>query len=351
MQVVSVDELVSQKILPFNLYNENGDKIFSAGEVLTPGKLLKLRYISVVYKDDFDDSYENISTTKSRTKFIDPNSHQHNETLIESTKKFTEDELETMINSYLEENPVTEINKFSSMTPKVQATLKNLHTSAIDSYINNPQGSHVKLFSDSRDRIVEEVLPLIEAVSYKSELKIVGDYDMYHSVNVAILSTFLAAKMKLKDDAINDIALAALLHDIGKSKIPKKILTKPLLNATEAKIIQVHPQVGYKILKREFGLPEKICKVALEHHENNDGSGYPYGLSGELISLYSQVINVCNIYDNLASGKGHVSVRTPKEATKVMLEAGTNWFTPNIFYTFVYMTNYNDNRTFDELLD
>ncbi len=170
-----------------------------------------------------------------------------------------------------------------------------------------------------------------------------GDYSYSHGINVAMLSTVLADKLKVGQNLIQEITLAAMLHDIGKFKLPKQVLDKSAPSPAETKLIQLHPRLGYKIIKDELNLSENIAKVALQHHERGDGSGYPYGLSGDRIAFESHIVMVCNIYDDLTSGKSPIKVRNSKEAIKILLEIGSKWFRTDVLYTFVHMTNYNDN--------
>ena len=108
--------------------------------------------------------------------------------------------------------------------------------------------------------------------------------------------------------------------------------------------------MGYKILKYEMGLPEDICLVALEHHENNDGSGYPFKLSGEQISKLTRVVGLCSFFDDLTSNRTVHKVKNTKEALRIMLEVGTKKFFPELLYQFVNMFNYNDLESYDEMI-
>ncbi|MFA6990337.1 MAG: HD domain-containing phosphohydrolase [Candidatus Gastranaerophilaceae bacterium] len=163
------------------------------------------------------------------------------------------------------------------------------------------------------------------------------------------LSTVLAQKLGFNQDEISEITLAGLLHDIGKTRLSKEVLNSTNLNPKNQKLYQLHSQVGYKILKNEMDMPENICKVALEHHEKNDGSGYPYGISGDLISRMTQIVSVCDLYDALVSGKASIKITTPKDAIKKIIEAGSSSFSPDILYTFVHMTSFNDNIPIEDL--
>lgn len=313
MKTVTVEELISQKILAFDLYNENGERIMCVGEFLTPGKLLQLHHFSTLYRKDNNEN--NISPTENKTK------ENKTSTIVEKASIKAE---------------------LLDKTAKPKKDIKTLFKNVIEEAVNKESKNTANLCLEVRDRILEEVLPIVDNIVYKSQLQIHDDYNHSHGINVSMMSIALASKLGYDETFIRDIALGAMLHDIGKTRIPSEILEKNVPTKKETEIIRMHTIIGYKIIKDEMGLPEHIAKVALEHHERNDGSGYPYGISGELISIPAQVIMLCDMYDNLTSKKSQIVVKNPKEAVKVLMEIGSKWFSPDILYSFVYMSNYND---------
>ncbi len=107
--------------------------------------------------------------------------------------------------------------------------------------------------------------------------------------------------MGLTDDALNEISMAGLLHDIGKLRIPAEILTKPgVLSVAESALIREHPDQGFEILSHiEFPWP--VAEIARQHHERLDGSGYPRGLSGAEIMLPARILAVADVVEAMAS--------------------------------------------------
>ena len=126
-------------------------------------------------------------------------------------------------------------------------------------------------------------------------------YTAGHQKRVAELAREIAKEMKLPDETIQCIYLAALLHDIGKISVPSEILSKPSrLNEPEYEIIKFHPVVGYEILK-DIDFPWPIAEVILYHHERIDGSGYPNGLKDGEIPIESRVIAVADVVEAISS--------------------------------------------------
>lgn len=107
--------------------------------------------------------------------------------------------------------------------------------------------------------------------------------------------------MKLPNDQIEGIHVAATVHDLGKLQIPAEIVKKPdTLSDTEFTFIKTHPLKGYNLLK-DIDFPWPIAEIVLQHHERLDGSGYPSGLKGKHILLEARIVAVADTVDAMAS--------------------------------------------------
>lgn len=135
----------------------------------------------------------------------------------------------------------------------------------------------------------------------ESLLHVRDPYTSGHQKRVASLAVAIACEMRLEQEKIECIHIAAMLHDIGKAQVPSQILSKPsLLSDAEYTIIKAHPQVGYDILKNvEFNYP--VADIVLQHHERMNGSGYPHGLQGNQIMLEAKILAVADVVEAMAS--------------------------------------------------
>jgi PAS domain S-box-containing protein len=126
-------------------------------------------------------------------------------------------------------------------------------------------------------------------------------YTAGHEEGVAMLAVLLGEEMRLPAEEIEIIHTAGLVHDIGKLHIPAEILNKPhRLSENEYGIVQAHAEQGYEILKQiDFGAP--IAEITLQHHERQDGSGYPRGLAGDDILLAARILAVADVLEAVAS--------------------------------------------------
>ncbi len=126
-------------------------------------------------------------------------------------------------------------------------------------------------------------------------------YTAGHQQRVAQLACAIAEKMALPQERIEGLRIAALLHDVGKIRVPVSILnrTGQLLDA-EMEVIKVHPQISFEILQ-SIPFPWPCARIVLEHHERLDGKGYPHGLHGEEILLESKILSVADVTEAKSS--------------------------------------------------
>lgn len=142
----------------------------------------------------------------------------------------------------------------------------------------------------------------------------------YHSLNVTVLSLIMARAVGVADpQTVHDIVRGAVLHDVGKALIPSQVLLKTeALNSAEAKLLNMHPSYGIKLMQAVEGLPRRVLEIILYHHETIDGSGYPKGLAGDAIDPAVRIVAIANAYDNLCNPRQVERSRTPSEALSYM---------------------------------
>ena len=196
--------------------------------------------------------------------------------------------------------------------------------------------------------IVSDIFKQMSKSKKGSQIRFLGEYEICHPLNVAVISGLIAKRLEMPNLTLEDVILAALLHDIGKLRVD--LTDKSALLTVNEDEVASHTVLGYEIIKNELNLPENIAKAALEHHENNDGSGYPQGLSSDYISEISQIVNVANYYDNLACNRTSTHIISNRDALRSMLEVGTRRFSARMLYTFIHMFNYDDPKEFNDMI-
>jgi HD-GYP domain-containing protein (c-di-GMP phosphodiesterase class II) len=140
----------------------------------------------------------------------------------------------------------------------------------------------------------------------------IDEYLTRHSANVAFLNGLMGKWLHLDEKEVEELVLLGLLHDIGKTRIPPNILNSPQsLTDAEFAVVKKHPLYSYEMLSRSGRFPETISKGVRHHHENMDGSGYPDGLRGDGIPLYSRVLAINNTYDAMVSERTYKHAESP----------------------------------------
>lgn len=179
------------------------------------------------------------------------------------------------------------------------------------------------LYSMDIDAVVAGAMEMVDRIAsnmYENDmllLKTYDDYTVQHSINVAILSSTLAKAIGMDTREVRKVAQAGLLHDIGKMYVPLEILNKRgTLNDEEFKVIRKHAENGYRALQDRKDVWSVVRVAVLEHHENEDGTGYPRGIKGDEIHNISKIIHIADVYDALVTQRSYKDAWTPYRAKK-----------------------------------
>ena len=147
----------------------------------------------------------------------------------------------------------------------------------------------------------------------------IGSEDVYfHSLNVTLLAMMIAKEMKAPSEAIRQMGMGSMFHDVGKANIPDRVLRKTdPLSRPELSLLKMHCEYGVEI-GRKMGLSSAALKVIQQHHEHVDGSGYPKGIRGNEINLLARIVAVVNTFDNLCNPVKQSLAVTPHQALSLM---------------------------------
>jgi HD-GYP domain-containing protein (c-di-GMP phosphodiesterase class II) len=143
----------------------------------------------------------------------------------------------------------------------------------------------------------------------------------FHSFNVASLSAYLGREMKLNDDELRTLILAALIHDLGMFKLPEELVFAPRkLTDEEMGEIRRHPELGAEMVRSSPTLPIEAPMVLIHEHERSDGSGYPEGISGDEIHPFARIVSVCDVFEAISHRRPHRDPFLPYEAMRQVIE-------------------------------
>ena len=171
--------------------------------------------------------------------------------------------------------------------------------------------------------------------SLVSALEAKDKYTRDHSNRVTEFSLAIARAMGLDERELQDLEMAAILHDVGKIAIPEKILNKKTkLTEEEFSIIRQHPVIGETILKPVVEL-QMIARIVRHHHERYDGRGYPDGLKGQAIPIGSRIMTVADAYDAITSSRPYRDYESHNYAVKEIIKCSGMQFDPEVVGHFL----------------
>jgi putative nucleotidyltransferase with HDIG domain len=169
---------------------------------------------------------------------------------------------------------------------------------------NNPESKTNMAVSYELARNTVDLV-LDSEMKFKSLLEIIvnNNENYTHSINTALLSVNFGKRLGLNYEALEELSIGAMLHDIGKTKLEPELLEKDIEERTEIENerFREHVNYGFDIVKQYGDLPGNSKDIILNHHENFNGTGYPFKLKGKEISLLTQITTISDVFDSLSS--------------------------------------------------
>lgn len=210
--------------------------------------------------------------------------------------------VEANINEIINDPSIDEIVKAGIIYDSAKLLVKDV--------LDNPtRGENIKRCQSMVESTVSLILRRRDA--FRTLLHVMSiDYHVYtHSVNVCTYSLALARSIDIKSSMdLNHLGTGAILHDIGKSRIPESILKKPTtLTESEMETIRKHPQWGFELIKETDLISDESCAPIIQHHERENGSGYPSGINSDYIHRYSKIVAIADVFDAMTTERAYRS--------------------------------------------
>ena len=169
-----------------------------------------------------------------------------------------------------------------------------------------------------------------------SDLKSFDDFLYHHSLSVCVLAIALGKEIGMSTSQLSKLGLASLLHDIGKTLIPKEIVNKKEpLTFVEYDRLKKHPELGAQYLEEHNLVDKDVLDGIRYHHERFDGSGYPSHLKGSEIPLFARIIAICDVYDALTSNRPNRAPWQPTEAYEYLFGNAGRHFDFDLVFSFM----------------
>lgn len=182
--------------------------------------------------------------------------------------------------------------------------------------------------------ILREARSPYNLISYLSHINQLDHHTHGHSINVSLICNAICRWLELEEDVSRDVVVAGLLHDVGKSRLNPDLLYKNQLNLKEQEDFKNHTTLGFRMLE-EANAPENVRLAALYHHEREDGSGYPTGLTGDRIPLAAKITAIADVFDTLTSNQNRRDKICPFKAINNLQVNYFGLLDTKILYTFL----------------
>ncbi len=190
--------------------------------------------------------------------------------------------------------------------------------------------------SNTMNNIIDELIYNRNIVINLEDIRTVDTYTFSHSVNVAVLAIVTGIKLGYDFRRLKELGMGALLHDIGKMKVPPEILNKPgVLTQEEFEEVKRHTIYGHESLKAYPEIGYRARFIVLAHHERYDGLGYPIGIKGKRIHEFTRIVSVADVYDALTSDRVYRRRINRDQALEYILSMCNKHFDKEIVEAFI----------------
>ncbi len=233
----------------------------------------------------------------------------------------------------VEEGQYTPIEEFEEekIYNHASATIKNIFAMARKDEMADLSSVRTAV-GDILGRVMENETVMLHLTGIRD----IDNYTFLHSVDVCIYSIILGKKLGYGKDPLMSLGMGAILHDIGKCKVPLDILQKPgKLTDDEFAQMKLHTVHGCEIIKNTWRMNTKVASIAFQHHEKWDGTGYPLGMSSNLIDPLSRIVALADVYDALTSDRVYKKRELPHKAASYIKSNAGMLFDPFIVDLFI----------------
>ena len=236
-----------------------------------------------------------------------------------------------------------DISRDINISSVISDELRYKATKGVASFFLNANQGQMGKGQKQINEIKDILLGIVDEIRLNPNLKInivdlrtYDDYTFSHSINVSVLSVVVGAVLGLDKYQLNELALGALIHDIGKVFCDKNIINKPArLTPEEYEEVKLHTVRGYNYLFTSDNIPLNAKLAVLSHHEKYNGLGYPENKSKEDIPLFGRIISVVDVYDALTSDRSYRKAMLPSQAFEYILSGYNTMFDPAVVEAFI----------------
>ncbi len=228
----------------------------------------------------------------------------------------------------------------------------NVTAEKVMSDISNDKKLNLPNLKKAINPMVDSIIRNPEAFLWLTRMKTRDDYTYKHSVSASIWAVAFGRNLGLPKRNLQSLAMGALLFDVGKMKLPEKLINNPnRYNATEFKLIKKHVEHSVDIVKSIKGINDDVIEMIATHHERHNGNGYPKGLNGNKIPLFGKIAGIVDCYDAMTSNRAFVSAISPHDAVRKLYDWSNIDFQAELIEQFIQVVGIYPVGTLIELSD
>jgi len=297
MRLIPIESVKPNTVLGKTLYDIKGRVLLKSGVVLRERTIEKIKEINILS--------------------------------IYIIDEYSDEEIEDIIKPEIRQKAISTIKEaFSNIESFSAAKGGKVEFSAKDQgYFNN--------IDKMAENIMDDLLNNKDVLLSLVDIRSMNNYMYSHSVNVAVISLIIGIALKLDRRKLSSLCMGALIHDVGKTLVPKEIITKNVeLTPEETEISNQHTRLGYKYLADAYNLNSVSKLIVLQHHERPDGKGYPDGLSNDKIADLSKIVSIADAYDKLSTDRPNHRAKFPSDVLEYLMANAGKMFDYDIVNIF-----------------
>ena len=247
---------------------------------------------------------------------------------------------------YKEKNLMNMVKDNSKSTFEKSSTLYQVAKNLATDILSDPRSGHN--LDRATDWVGSTVAHIIQNENTFSGLFKVTTHDYHtftHSVNSSVIGLLFGKYLSLNPHELECLGTGLLLHDIGKTALHSEIINKRgCLTNEEYSIIKKHPKEGLDLLEHRKNIDGMSLKVVIQHHENNDGSGYPYGIGGKDIHLFGHISRIIDAYDAMTSDRPYAVAMRPFDTLLAIKGESLKCYNQELLKEFICFLGLKDSR-------
>lgn len=335
MKLVTVEDLKEGDVIANDVLLEDYTVVLSKGTVIKEQYIDKLREMGIftVYIDEPSENAKPATPQKPVAKA--PSTPAPQKPAVQATKKEAQKTPAAPAPKKKVPKEKIPMEKVTILRDDVEEQVKNKIKDIVEMHVYQ-QTEGLEQIADTAQNIITDILEEDEVVEKVYDVK-ERSADIYeHSLQVCTIATLISLKLGLTKKQVYDISVACLIHDLGLRYLVVRYENQDinLLPAKDQEEYKKHPIYAYTAIKNETWLSDNAKEIVLNHHERKDKTGYPLGT--DLVSRMTQIMGVCDEFDELICGIGKARVRVHEAINNIRNYSGI-WYDSDIVDAFLQL--------------